>query len=35
MWIYSIPRYYIQDPLYTSVTHDNMNAIYEADRSFV
>mmetsp|Transcript_27858 Transcript_27858/g.60705 ORF Transcript_27858/g.60705 Transcript_27858/m.60705 type:complete len:197 (-) Transcript_27858:66-656(-) len=29
MWVFSIPRYQIQDPLYTSCLHDNMNAIYE------
>lgn len=28
-WILTIPRYTIQDPLYTSTTHENMNAIYE------
>ncbi|CAE7498133.1 Cluap1 [Symbiodinium pilosum] len=29
MWILTIPRYTMEDPLYTSVTHENMNRIYE------
>eukprot|EP00927_Polykrikos_kofoidii_P052360 TRINITY_DN4615_c0_g1_i1.p1 TRINITY_DN4615_c0_g1~~TRINITY_DN4615_c0_g1_i1.p1 ORF type:complete len:201 (-),score=10.87 TRINITY_DN4615_c0_g1_i1:399-1001(-) len=29
MWIFSIPRYNIEDPLYTSCLHANMNEIYE------
>jgi len=29
MWCLTIPRYSIEDPLYTSVTHENMNRIYE------
>mmetsp|Transcript_63926 Transcript_63926/g.125845 ORF Transcript_63926/g.125845 Transcript_63926/m.125845 type:complete len:214 (+) Transcript_63926:87-728(+) len=29
MWVFSIPRYTCQDPLFTSVTHANMNRIYE------
>jgi len=24
-----VPRYAIEDPLFTSVTHENMNRIYE------
>jgi hypothetical protein len=29
LWVFCIPRYSIEDPLFTSVTHANMNAIYE------
>merc|ERR1712050_615257 len=29
MWVFTIPRYTCEDPLFTSVTHANMNAIYE------
>jgi len=29
MWCFTVPRYAIEDPLYTSVTHENMNRIYE------
>ncbi|CAE8590457.1 unnamed protein product [Polarella glacialis] len=29
MWIFTVPRYSIEDPLYTSVTFENMNRIYE------
>lgn len=29
MWIFTVPRYTCEDPLYTSVTHENMNRIYE------
>mmetsp|Transcript_11924 Transcript_11924/g.17979 ORF Transcript_11924/g.17979 Transcript_11924/m.17979 type:complete len:216 (+) Transcript_11924:63-710(+) len=29
MWVFSINRYTIQDPLFTSCTHANMNRIYE------
>merc|ERR1719159_1098531 len=28
-WCYTIPRYLCQDPLVTSVTHENMTKIYE------
>merc|ERR1712226_702633 len=29
MWIFTIPRYTCEDPLYTSCSHANMNRIYE------
>ena len=29
MWMFSVPRYTIEDPLYTSVTHENMERIYQ------
>lgn len=29
MWIFTVPRYNIEDPLWTSVTNKNMNRIYE------
>mmetsp|Transcript_54095 Transcript_54095/g.137404 ORF Transcript_54095/g.137404 Transcript_54095/m.137404 type:complete len:214 (+) Transcript_54095:20-661(+) len=29
MWVFTVPRYTCEDPLYTSVTHENMNRIYE------
>eukprot|EP00933_Yihiella_yeosuensis_P009481 TRINITY_DN1153_c0_g1_i4.p1 TRINITY_DN1153_c0_g1~~TRINITY_DN1153_c0_g1_i4.p1 ORF type:complete len:203 (-),score=35.15 TRINITY_DN1153_c0_g1_i4:351-959(-) len=29
MWVLTVPRYTCQDPLFTSVTHENMNRIYE------
>merc|ERR1739845_29501 len=29
LWCLTVPRYTIEDPLYTSVSHENMNAIYE------
>jgi len=29
MWCFTVPRYAIEDPLFTSVTHANMNRIYE------
>mmetsp|Transcript_70978 Transcript_70978/g.161232 ORF Transcript_70978/g.161232 Transcript_70978/m.161232 type:complete len:211 (-) Transcript_70978:99-731(-) len=29
MWCFTVPRYTCEDPLFTSVTHANMNAIYE------
>merc|ERR1712107_596000 len=29
MWCFTVPRYNIQDPLYTTVTHENMNRMYE------
>mmetsp|Transcript_73206 Transcript_73206/g.145202 ORF Transcript_73206/g.145202 Transcript_73206/m.145202 type:complete len:201 (+) Transcript_73206:63-665(+) len=29
MWCFTVPRYAIEDPLFTSVSHANMNAIYE------
>eukprot|EP00403_Amphidinium_massartii_P022576 CAMPEP_0178402838 /NCGR_PEP_ID=MMETSP0689_2-20121128/17057_1 /TAXON_ID=160604 /ORGANISM="Amphidinium massartii, Strain CS-259" /LENGTH=203 /DNA_ID=CAMNT_0020023769 /DNA_START=137 /DNA_END=748 /DNA_ORIENTATION=- len=28
-WIFSVPRYQIQDPLVTSCTHENFNRMYE------
>lgn len=27
-WVFSIPRYTCEDPMYTSVSHENMNKIY-------
>eukprot|EP00931_Biecheleriopsis_adriatica_P035791 TRINITY_DN2061_c0_g1_i3.p1 TRINITY_DN2061_c0_g1~~TRINITY_DN2061_c0_g1_i3.p1 ORF type:complete len:201 (-),score=35.41 TRINITY_DN2061_c0_g1_i3:74-676(-) len=29
IWCLTVPRYNIEDPLYTSVSHENMNRIYE------
>merc|ERR1712187_322465 len=29
MWCFTVPRYTCEDPLFTSVTHANMNRIYE------
>merc|ERR1719230_2248248 len=29
MWCFTVPRYAIEDPLHTSVSHANMTAIYE------
>lgn len=29
MWVFTVPRYAIEDPLFTSVSHANMNRIYE------
>jgi len=29
MWVFTIPRYNIQDPLYTSCTHASMEKIYQ------
>eukprot|EP00933_Yihiella_yeosuensis_P009482 TRINITY_DN1153_c0_g1_i5.p1 TRINITY_DN1153_c0_g1~~TRINITY_DN1153_c0_g1_i5.p1 ORF type:complete len:202 (-),score=36.59 TRINITY_DN1153_c0_g1_i5:96-701(-) len=29
MWVLTVPRYTCQDPLFTSVTHENMCKIYE------
>lgn len=29
LWMFTVPRYAIEDPLFTSVTHENMNRIYE------
>mmetsp|Transcript_114084 Transcript_114084/g.207506 ORF Transcript_114084/g.207506 Transcript_114084/m.207506 type:complete len:215 (-) Transcript_114084:177-821(-) len=29
MWCFTVPRYTIEDPLYTSVTHANMESIYQ------
>jgi len=29
LWCFTVPRYAIEDPLFTSVTHENMNRIYE------
>merc|ERR1719231_932901 len=28
MWIFTIPRFTIEDPLFTSVSHENFNRIY-------
>jgi len=29
LWNFTVPRYTCEDPLHTSVSHDNMNRIYE------
>jgi len=29
LWVFTVPRYTCEDPLFTSVTHENMNRMYE------